>query len=84
MASALRSKQAFSLEKLPGNGAGPDVGIRVLGVADPGDAMRIHPHLGALNSAQIGVGNGGLVAHAMEVVCPFDRLACVVTQGVLE
>jgi hypothetical protein len=81
LAAALRSKQALAFKKLPGNGAGPDCSVQVLGVTDPGDAVRIHAHAGALHSAQVGIGDGGLLAHVVQVCAgPIDRLPCMVVQ----
>ena len=77
-------EQALAFEQLPGDGAGSDLGVQVVGVADPVDAVRVHAHQGVLDGAKVGVGDGGLVAHAMEVAGPVDRLPGVVTQGVLK
>jgi hypothetical protein len=65
--AALRSKQALAFQKLPGNGTGPDFDVQVFRVADPGDAMRVHPHLCALDGAQVRVGDVGLFAHVVQV-----------------
>jgi hypothetical protein len=36
----LRSKEALFLDEFPGDGAGPDFGVDMLGVADPGNGAR--------------------------------------------
>ena len=83
--AALRSKQALAFEKLPRNGGGSDVRIQVFRVAGPGDAVRVYPHAGALDGAKVYVGDGGLVADAMEIGAgPGDRLPGVVAQRVFE
>ena len=57
----------------------------VFGMADPGDAVRVHPHAGALNGMQVRVGDIRLLTHAMQVGAgAVDRLPCVVVQGVFE
>ena len=54
-------------------------------MAGPGDAVCIHPHLGALDGTQVRVGDGCCLAHPMQVLAgPVDRLPRVVAQGIFE
>jgi hypothetical protein len=78
-------EQVPVFEELPGDGAGSDIRFQVFRVADPGDAVRVHPHTGTLDTTQVYVGDGGLVADAMQVCTgPVDWLPGVVAQGVFE
>jgi hypothetical protein len=63
-----RCKQALAFEQLPGNGAGPDLRVQVIGRANPGDVVRVHAHAGGFDGAQVYVGDGGLVADAMDIL----------------
>jgi hypothetical protein len=52
----LWGEQALAVEKLPGEGAGPDVRahvVHVLGVADPGYAVFVHAHASAFHGTQV-------------------------------
>jgi hypothetical protein len=79
--NGLRKKPPLPVEQLPGNGAGPDLRVQVLGVGRPRNAMLIYPHLRTFHGSQVRIGDQGLLAHAVEVLaCPVNWLAFVVAE----